>query len=167
MSFNFKDLWAYECYQMGAIQFIENLDRTTLTISDEEFETNVEAAVSAIAEKHQASDTPSSPILASEKSALSRPELTQRRSADGDSSTPRKSTSSTGAENADGMDEKAAVSGLLRTIQRPLSSIGRIFSEEVPSPQSGPAQTPLPGNTPRLSPVIRTGGGADRARSPL
>ncbi|KAJ8115493.1 hypothetical protein ONZ43_g4654 [Nemania bipapillata] len=38
---------------MGAVQFIENMDRTTLTISDEDFEQNVEAAVSAIAEKHQ------------------------------------------------------------------------------------------------------------------
>ncbi|KAL1643745.1 hypothetical protein SLS58_004761 [Diplodia intermedia] len=37
---------------MGAIQFIENLDRTSLTITDEEFEKNVEAAVSAIAERN-------------------------------------------------------------------------------------------------------------------
>ncbi|RAL63813.1 hypothetical protein DID88_003456 [Monilinia fructigena] len=41
---------------MGAIQFIENLDRTTLTISDEDFERNVEAAVSAIAEKAPSRD---------------------------------------------------------------------------------------------------------------
>ncbi|KAI9790235.1 MAG: hypothetical protein M1816_005260 [Peltula sp. TS41687] len=38
---------------MGVIQFIETMDRTTLTISNAEYETNVEAAVSAIAEKHQ------------------------------------------------------------------------------------------------------------------
>jgi hypothetical protein len=63
------------------------------------------------------------------------------------------------------MDEKAAMSGLLRTIQRPLSSIGRIFSEESGPSQSGPARTPLPGNTPRISPAPMTG--TDRARSPL
>ena len=37
---------------MGVVTFIENLDRTNLTISDEDFEKNVEQAVSAIAEKN-------------------------------------------------------------------------------------------------------------------
>jgi len=145
---------------MGAVQFIENLDRTSLSISDEEFEVNVEAAVSAIAEKHQASEHP--PLLPqaqfSEKSALNRP-------GDGESSTPRKSTSSYDTDNGDGVDEKAAMSGLLRTIQRPLTSIGRIFSEEAAPTQSGPVRTPLPGNTPRMSPSPATD--TDRARSPL
>lgn len=147
---------------MGAVQFIENLDRTTLTVSDEDFEHNVEAAVSAIAEKHQAevAQAPTQKHL-SEKSALSRPEVTPRHSMEGESSAPRMSTSSTD-DSSDGMDEKAAISGLLRTIQRPLSSIGRIFSEEHNSPQSGPARTPLPGNTPRISPRLSL----DRARSP-
>jgi hypothetical protein len=153
---------------MGAVQFIENLDRTSLSISDEEFEVNVEAAVSAIAEKHQANEAPSPPLppqgQLSEKSALNRPELPQRRSRDGESSTPRRSTSSYETGSGDGVDEKAAMSGLLRTIQRPLTSIGRIFSEEVTSSQSGPARTPLPGNTPRLSPAPATD--TDRARSP-
>lgn len=131
---------------MGAVQFIENLDRTTLTISDDDFEKNVEAAVSAIAEKHQAAEVAEPPPRAqvSEKSTLSRPEVTPRHSMEGESSAPRKSTSS---NEYSGDDEKAAMSGLLRTIQRPLTSIGRIFSEEV-----GPARTPLPGNTPRMSP---------------
>jgi hypothetical protein len=133
------------------VQFIENLDRTTLTISDEEFEKNVEAAVSAIAEKHQAAETRSPPpVQLSEKSAPSRPEVTPRHSTDGESPLPRKSTSS--HESGDGTDEKAAMSTLLRSIQKPLSSIGRIFSDDGPS-QSGPARTPLPGNTPRISPA--------------
>jgi hypothetical protein len=142
--------------QLGAVQFIENLDRTTLTISDEEFERNVERAVSAIAEKHQAeaAETPL-PTQLSEKSGPSRPGVTARHSMEGESSTPRKSTSSNEYDSGDGLDEKAAMSGLLRTIQRPLSSIGRIFSEEVTASQSGPAKTPLPGNTPRLSPAPR------------
>jgi hypothetical protein len=138
---------------LGAVQFIENLDRTTLTISDEEFERNVEAAVSAIAEKHQAevSEVPQLSQL-SEKPTLSRPEVTPRHSTEGESSAPRKSTSSNEYDSGDGIDEKAAMSGLLRTIQRPLSSIGRIFAEEGSSSHSGPARTPLPGNTPRMSP---------------
>jgi Rab5 GDP/GTP exchange factor len=150
---------------MGAVQFIENLDRTSLSISDEEFEVNVEAAVSAIAERHQANEAPPSHVQLSEKSTLNRPELTLRRSADGESSAPRRSTSSYETDSGDGVDEKAAMSGLLRTIQRPLTSIGRIFSEETASSQSGPARTPLPGNTPRMSPAPASD--MDRARSPL
>jgi Rab5 GDP/GTP exchange factor len=145
-----------DCCKLGAVQFIENLDRTTLTISDEEFERNVEQAVSAIAEKHQA-ETAELPLQDqfSEKSAPTRPEVTPRHSMEGESSTPRKSTSSNENDSGDGLDEKAAMSSLLRSIQRPLSSIGRIFSEEASPSQSGPARTPLPGNTPRLSPVPR------------
>ncbi|KAH7330159.1 hypothetical protein BKA65DRAFT_52257 [Rhexocercosporidium sp. MPI-PUGE-AT-0058] len=143
---------------LGAVQFIENLDRTTLTISDEEFEKNVEAAVFAIAEKHQAEEVIQAPgpTQLSEKSTLSRPEVTPRHSMEGESSNPRKSTSSNEYESGDGgLDEKAAMSGLLRTIQRPLSSIGRIFSEEAGPSQTGPARTPLPGNTPRMTPSPR------------
>lgn len=138
------------------MQFIEGLDRTTLTITDEEFEKNVEAAVSAIAEKHQA-DTTENPASAklSEKSSLARPEVTPRHSMEGESSNPRKSTSSNEYDSGDGLDEKAAMTGLLRTIQRPLSSIGRIFSEEPSSSQTGPVRTPLPGNTPRMTPSPR------------
>lgn len=142
--------------KLGAVQFIENLDRTSLTISDEDFETNVEAAVSAIAEKHQAqAKPPPPPAQISEKSGLSRPEITPRHSMDAESSQPRKSTSSNERDNEDVNDEKAAISGLLRSIQRPLSSIGRIFAEETPQTQSGPARTPLPGNTPRMTPSPR------------
>ncbi len=128
-----------------------------MTISDEDFEKNVEAAVSAIAEKHQSEEVlePAPPTQVSEKPSLSRPEITPRHSMEGESSTPRKSTSSGEYESGDGLDEKAAMSGLLRTIQRPLSSIGRIFSEETSNSQSGPARTPLPGNTPRMSPSPR------------
>jgi len=141
---------------LGAVQFIENLDRTSLTISDEDFETNVEAAVSAIAEKHQAAAQPQlPPAQISEKSGLSRPEITPRHSMEAESSQPRKSTSSNERDTEDMNDEKAAMSGLLRSIQRPLSSIGRIFAEETPQSQTGPARTPLPGNTPRMTPSPR------------
>lgn len=145
--------------QMGAVQFIENIDRTSLTISDAEFEQNVEAAVSAIAEKHRAEEPrppgpPVPPVHVSEKSAPSRPEVTPRHSMEAESSTPRRSISSND-DSGDGFDEKAAISGLLKTIQKPLSSIGRIFSDEGPSSQGERARTPSAGNTARLSPTPR------------
>ena len=156
---------------MGAIQFIENLDRTSLTISDEEFERNVEAAVSAIAERHnreepQAAAAAVAPTHSqiSEKSGLSRPEVTPHNSTEAVYLTSRQSTSSrddaASSTGGDGMDDKAAMTGLLRTIQRPLSSIGRIFSEEL-TPQQYPAKgksrppaTPQPGTASRLSPAM-------------
>lgn len=116
--------------KMGAIQFIENLDRSSLTITPEEFERNVEHAVAAIAERPP----------------LSPPQLTEK--------PPRQD------DTADhSSDEKAAVAGLLRTIQKPLSSIGRIFSDDGGAGSSGgggggPVSTPQPGSTPRNSPGI-------------
>ncbi|KAI1841586.1 hypothetical protein JX266_012239 [Neoarthrinium moseri] len=142
---------------MGAIQFIENMDRTTLTITDEEFEKNVETAVSAIAEKHRTS-MEASPVQDhySEKTGLHQPgkSPSTRPSLDIDpAGTPRRSLSS------DQGDDGAAISGLLRTIQKPLSTIGRMFSDD-PSGAgpSEPARTPQHDNTPRLSPRPSTDG---------
>jgi len=143
---------------LGAVQFIENLDRTTLTISDEEFEQNVEAAVSAIAEKHQmeAAKVPFPPPVG-EKAAP------PGQSLEAESSATRQTTSQTEYESGEGLDEKAAVSGLFRTIQQPFTTIGRIFSEESSSPQ-GPPRTPLSANSPRAPASPRIS--ADRPRSP-
>ncbi|KAI9814440.1 MAG: hypothetical protein M1827_003296 [Pycnora praestabilis] len=149
---------------MGAVQFIENLDRTTLTVSDADFEKHVEAAVSAIAEKHQEEESQvPNHVHISEKSSLSRPEVTPRHSMEAERATPRRSLSSRDRPEAstggDSTDEKAVVAGLLRTIQRPLSSLGRIFSEDNTAHQqqvssaNHPALTPQPGNSPRLSPA--------------
>ncbi|KAI1482031.1 hypothetical protein F4774DRAFT_372974 [Daldinia eschscholtzii] len=148
---------------MGAIQFIESMDRTSLTISDEEFDKNVEAAVSAIAEKHKAEEPPPPPPPAaaaatqpqqSEKTGLypsgassARPSLDM----DG-TATPRRSLSST---DDDSGEDSPVISGLLRSIQRPLSSIGRMFSED-PS-GAGPSSAsrlPQPDNTSRLDPRL-------------
>jgi len=126
---------------MGAVQFIENMDRTTLTISDEDFEKNVEMAVSAIAEKHRTEESP----VNHERSHL-RPEnegqsqsSSSRPSLDVDASgTPRRYLSSMEAGN-DSSDE-GAIPGLLRAVQRPLSSIGRMFSDE--PDVAGPSATP-------------------------
>ena len=155
---------------MGAIQFIENLDRTSLTISDEEFEKSVEAAVSVIAERHKEveilSPPPPRPLAhpqISEKSGLSQPEVVPRNSIEAEYSTPRRPTSSRDYSRFlagnDGSDEQTAVSGLLRTIQRPLSSLGKMFSDDPSSPpqsgaraQPGPAFQPNPPQ--RLSPAV-------------
>jgi hypothetical protein len=153
---------------MGVVTFIESLDRTSLTISDAEFEHNVEQAVSAIAEGHRADERPqpsTAPVPGlhhlSEKSTPSRPEVTSRNSMDGERSSPRKSSSRNRPQQpprqssyqdqsqkqtqqqkqhnqsndtiyGTGMqdDEFDAVGGLLRSIQKPLSSIGRIFSDD-------------------------------------
>jgi hypothetical protein len=134
-----------------------------LTISDEEFEKHVEAAVSAIAEKHRLEEA-SSPTAKnpSEKATSNQLAGPSRRSLETEASVPRKSTSSYDTDSGEISDEKAAMSGLLRTIQRPLSSIGRIFGDDGPS--TGPAQTPQPSNTPRLSPVPRRS--TEQPRSP-
>lgn len=114
----------------GAIQFIEGLDRTTLTVSDEDFEKHVEEAVSAIAAQNRESDISSPVQQISEKSALSEPEVTPRNSLEVTSMTPRRNNSRSGPSSSggDGSSDDA-VGGLLRTIQRPLSSIGRFLSD--------------------------------------
>lgn len=169
---------------MGAIQFIENLDRTSISISDEEFEKHVEEAVSAIAERHaedqnnanaaagastlQVTDSPSSPrrrhasphpTSTHGKSSPARAEVTPRTSLDEPAqSSPRRNQAArpvTPEENTP--PSTAAVPTLLRTIQRPLSSIGRIFSDDGGSDNAAPPSLPpsQPPRTPGRSPVGR------------
>ncbi|KAL4820722.1 hypothetical protein BDW67DRAFT_153082 [Aspergillus spinulosporus] len=124
----------------GAIQFIETLDRTSLTVSDEEFERNVEAAVSAIAEQNRASEV-SDPRTSSESAPGP-----SRKSADVPRTSSRRESSQTREE------DNAPVAGLLRTIQKPLSTLGRMFSDELESPPQD--TTPHPGMTRRLTPNV-------------
>ena len=157
---------------MGVVTFIENLDRTTITISDEDFERNVEHAVSAIAEENKEQEYEQKSHAASvralqhfgEKSALSRPEVTPKNSMGAERSTPRRNVSQRLSEKSQPApqspvsedDDLDAVSGLLRTIQKPLSSIGRIFSDDGGQNQNAlkPAGMPQPGSAPRgLSPA--------------
>ncbi|KAF7504849.1 hypothetical protein GJ744_001647 [Endocarpon pusillum] len=141
----------------GAIQFIETLDRTSLSVSDAEFERNVELAVSAIAEKNRETETRSLGHIVADKSTLSEPEVTPRTSMDASRSSPGKRSSRPLFDSTDsGFEDNDAVAGLLRTIQKPLSTIGRIFSDEASASQarSGPISTPQPGSTPRLSPSL-------------
>lgn len=138
-------------FQGGAIDFIERLDRTSLTISDDEFEKNVEASVSAIAERHPPQSL-KPPAQSSHQRSSSK--TSPRASLD----VPRRSKSqrSEGKSDSDG-DENAAVAGLLRTIQRPLSTIGRIFSDDNQSttPANQPPSTPQPPRQQRSSPLPR------------
>lgn len=119
---------------LGAVQFIENLDRTNLTISNEEFEKHVEAAVSAMAEQHRPQDPISgtSPHLPfGEKSTLSRPEVMSRISTGAErAQIVRRGRSTVDTSAATDSDDGDAVAGLLRTIQKPLATIGRMFSDE-------------------------------------
>ena len=155
---------------MGAIQFIENLDRTSLTISAAEFEKNVEAAVSVIAERHKEVELlppapprpPTHPQVA-EKSGLSQPEVVPQNSIEAEYSTPRRPTSSRDYSRSlagnDGSSDHTAVSGLLRTIQKPLSSLGRMFSDDPSNPQQSgtraqPGLSIQPNPPQRLSPAV-------------
>lgn len=137
---------------MGAIQFIENLDRTSLTVSDATFERNVEASVSAIVERHGDEFPPIKLHQVSEKSRISEPAAIPQNSMSVDYTNSRRITSP-GKRSTDrffkndGWDENRAVNSLLRTIQGPLTSIGRIFSEESSS-------HPAPILPPRLSPAV-------------
>jgi len=148
---------------LGAVQFIENLDRTNLTISDEEFEEHVEAAVSAIAEQHRQQNPANrtSPQLPfGEKSTLSRPEVMSQNSTGVErASTIRRGRSTMDTSSANDSDDSDAVAGLLRTIQKPLATIGRIFSEETTTTQRTssdrtglkPQRVSSPGTSPRPS----------------
>lgn len=127
---------------MGAIQFIESMDKTTLTITDDEFEKNVEAAVSAIAEKHH-NPLPIPPEPSEKPSSSLQPPGDAARTSYDSEGAPRRSISTDGADSS---DERAALGGILRTIQKPLTSIGRIFSDEGGSSgYNSPARTPQPG----------------------
>jgi len=164
---------------MGTIQFIENLDRTSLTISDADFEKHVEAAVSLIAEKH--SQEESKPPLpsrhtthanqppVSEKPTPSRAEVTPRTSLEAEGSTQRRGGSLRNGSKTDSDDgeEMAAMTGLLKSIQRPLSTIGRIFSDDTPPSEkqaSGlqPPLTPQPAR--KLSPASSAGDSSSQPR---
>ena len=86
---------------------IETLDRTSLTVSDEEFETNVEAAVSAIAEQNRESETfqekPSTqPATSQPQAGPSRKEAPQ--SSDDDAAAPAKGLIETLAQGRRGVD---------------------------------------------------------------
>jgi hypothetical protein len=167
---------------MGTIQFIENLDRTSLTISDADFERHVEAAVSLIAEKHSQEEskpplpsrhiTHANQLSVSEKSTPSRAEVTPRTSLEAERSTHRRGGSLRNGSKTDSDDgeEMAAMTGLLKSIQRPLSTIGRIFSDDTPPSEKQalglqPPLTPQPAR--KLSPASSAGDSSSQpSRSP-
>ena len=150
-----------------------------MTVSDDEFEKHVEAAVSAIAEQNKQEELKLQQYSQiSGGSGLSKMDVTPFTSMEGDLSAGGKSA----VDAVDGTDEKAAVGGLLRTIQRPLSSIGRMFSEEAPStqhtgnlrvqavsihpPETPRRLSPAGFQQPRSSSEMRSSGEEPRARTP-
>ncbi|RPA71886.1 hypothetical protein BJ508DRAFT_82745 [Ascobolus immersus RN42] len=136
---------------MGAIHFIETLDQSSLTITPEEFERHVESAVARIAER-----APSPPPPAPPRSSDGPPPLPPR--------TPTNELNEKGPQapiarlpipfinngggsgnNGDSEDEGIA-GNVLRTLQRPLSTIGRIFSDNGAPPETPPrGGSPNPG----------------------
>jgi len=139
---------------------VEKLDRTFLTVSDEEFEKNVEAAVSSIAEGHPPGQdgTGQSALLP----VPGAPEASPRSSSEGKPPPlPQRTRSkrNESSKNESDGEEIAAVAGLLRTIQRPLSTIGRIFGDDTSNAASTQMQTPPSSQPPvtpkRLSPLPR------------
>lgn len=155
---------------MGVIQFIETMDRTTLTISKEDFEKNVEAAVSAIAEKHQEHEQITPPhIHIAEKSSPSQPEVTPRTSLEGQWSPPKRTREGKGG-SVGIADEQVAAAGLLRSIQKPLSTIGRIFADDTPrqTPSNNGTSLARPARSasPRRSPTRLSRMGNRSAQSP-
>lgn len=136
---------------------METLDRTSLTISDQEFENNVEAAVSAIAEGHSSPKRFPSSVASQDTNGTKTLHAAARKFAGATNASPRMSqvnllqsidagrvsgsqpsnsrkgslaVEANSESNRPGEEDRAAVASILRSIQRPLSSIGRIFSED-------------------------------------
>lgn len=118
-----------------------------MTISDEDFEKNVEASVSQIAEGHVAES------LQSNNPGVFVTDDSERSHHTAPPPLPKRSRSPLPGTDSD--EEHAAVAGLLRTIQKPLSTIGRLFSDDnsysAATNQSGPPSTPQPPR--KLSPL--------------
>ena len=116
-------------------------------MTDEEFERNVEAAVSAIAEQNRESE--------SHNEKIPNQPTTPRASSQPPDGPSRRDMSQSSDD-----ETPAPVAGLLRTIQKPLSTIGRIFSDDLDTISSQerplqPAATPQPtAAPPRLNPNV-------------
>ncbi|KAI5305623.1 hypothetical protein KEM56_003843 [Ascosphaera pollenicola] len=132
----------------GAVQFIETLDRTGLTITDEEFEKNVEAAVSTIAKKDRERERASFEAQERERERREQKErraTSQRRVLQDSRNSSRARRDSNNENNS---YEESPVTGILRSIQKPLSTLGRIFTDESDSsaeplsPPSSPLRPP-------------------------
>jgi hypothetical protein len=88
---------------------------------------------------------PSPHLHLSEKSTLSRPEVTPRNSLEAERAGPLRASTyrnSKSESSEQPEEENAAVAGLLRTIQKPLSSIGRIFSDNDTTASSSTPRVP-------------------------
>lgn len=136
-----------------------------MTVRDDEFERNVEAAVSAIAEQNRR-----------ESDSLEQKRLERTESPQGPSRVSTEAQRGRRDAPSSNDEDTAPVAGLLRTIQKPLSTIGRMFSDEPDSPEENSAQRSGPGRTasPRLNPNVyqppRASGeerrSTDRSRNP-
>lgn len=95
---------------MGAISFIEQIDRSSLTVTQEEWEREVEKAVAEIAER------PEMPELDESKRVIGDPQGRPPRTPVGD-------------EREKPRDDGGNDGGLLGVVRKPLRDLGRIFSD--------------------------------------
>lgn len=123
-------------------------------MSDEEFERHVEAAVLAIAEKNREHES-------MHEKPLNQPTTPRGPPHGPPHGPPQPGPSRKDASQSSDDDTPAPVAGLLRTIQKPLTTIGRMFSDETDvgssqdRPSQQPAATPQPAPAPpRLTPNV-------------
>jgi hypothetical protein len=120
-----------------------------LTVSDEEFEKNVEAAVSAIAQEN----------LKAESESSTSAHVTPRASTDAERQHAQRKEGPPPPSSSASEGENAPVAGILRTIQKPLSTIGRMFADESEQGSSGqPQPTTSAGPAVPVAPVPRPAG---------
>ncbi|KAF8635043.1 hypothetical protein AX15_000579 [Amanita polypyramis BW_CC] len=128
---------------IGAISFIETMDHTSLSsITKEEFEANVEAAILALP-----GSEPQSPILARENSiSYLSPNEAQSPSSPhaGEESAQPLAMSTPTPSNNIGEDARRLLQKTGDTISKPLSAIGRIFSEALDGAENKLSYLPGP-----------------------
>jgi hypothetical protein len=128
----------------------------------------VEAAVSQIAEGHPPEEQEqhrTEHLAVPDKGSFG---TSPRNSINFDGASSSKNQPLRNGSKSDSEEENAAVAGLLRTIQRPLSTIGRIFSDDnvgAPAAPGQPPATPQPSLAQRLSPLSRNQADSTPTRS--
>ncbi|KDN47098.1 hypothetical protein RSAG8_03875, partial [Rhizoctonia solani AG-8 WAC10335] len=127
---------------MGAVSFIETMDHSSLSnITQEEFEKNVEQAIQALPPSPDPSSPAMAPAVVSSRSITS--DLSQISSAPGPSSVGEESARTLQLPQVAAIaeDTRRFLERTGESLSKPLSAIGRIFSEvlddEPRSPSSG------------------------------
>lgn len=148
----------------GAVSFIETLDRSSLSISDDEFNKNVDASIKSMADKAENSLNPG--VYSSKNPPLT-PTQTHTHTPESGAS-PRKSSKVKGsniANNYKGHDgdgtptgsltPSAVLHGSAGLLAAPFKSLGKFFESEPVSPVPSPGPGELNSQRPRVVPPDR------------